>query len=144
MAARPASLPCVPGLPGTLGFGDADALSASVGGADVGEEQVLNAGGHGAYGEVRLGRSLHLDEAVCEVGVELDGAGEVVERVQVVWRVFGQELDVIKVLAAADELGQRRPRALQPRAERRQPVAEQRTQSILCHRRLRYHQASFP
>src|SRR5258708_6792784 len=67
---------------GHLGLGDADAVLGVGCGADVGEQQVLDAGRHGPHGEVRLRGSLHLDQA-SEVGVELDSAGEIVERVQV-------------------------------------------------------------
>jgi len=77
------------------------------------------------YGmSIGLGGPLHLDQPR-ETRVQLDRAGDVVERIQIIWRILGQKLDVVEVLAAADELGDGRPRALDARAKRRFVFAEQ-------------------
>src|SRR5579859_5090162 len=115
-----------------LRFDDANAIAGVGWRTHVREQHVLDASGHRADGDVRLCRALDLDEPG-EVGRQLDGARQVVERVQVVGGVFGQELDVIEVLAATHDLGDRRPRALNAVPESGFVFAQQGAQSVLTH-----------
>src|SRR5579864_6490508 len=79
-----------------------------------------------------LRRPLDFDQAR-EVGRQLDGAREVVERVQVVGCILGQELNIIKVLTTADQLGDGWPAALYASPECWLAFVEEGPQAIFAH-----------
>jgi len=81
-----------------------------IGGADVGRQEILDAGADGTHRQVAGGVLFDLDHAA-EFGEQLDGAAEIVEVVHRPWRVFGHELNVVPGPGLTDQLGDRRPGA---------------------------------
>ena len=98
----------------------------------IGEQHVLNARADCANRQICpwVLFDLHHSGEVIE---QVDRPPDVLQRVQVVRRVFGDELDVVEHPRMADQLHNRRPGDVQMRAQGRLPGVEQLSKTIAAH-----------
>ena len=99
---------------------------------DVSEQDRLEARPDRPLGQPLPRFLIQLDH--CREVVELRRAAEIVERMQVVRRVFARELDVVEDAGQADDLDERWPRVVEMRPERGTAGAQRLAERVRSHR----------